>query len=128
MNPESELFRAYNEWRRLAQAETKAIQTRNWNLLSDCHLAIRDYQTVVGGLTQETRAEWRRAGCNLAEKEQNLRVLVAGLIDLTRQNQSLLQATIARTRIQLDQLGEAGKNLKRLRSSYGQIPAHGRLA
>lgn len=126
MNAESELLRAYREWRRLAQAETKAIQTRNWNLLSDCHLAICDYQSVVCGLTQETRAEWRRTGCDLETKEKNLRVTVSSLLDITRQNQNLLQATIARTRIQLDNLGEAGKNLKRLRSTYGYVPASGR--
>ena len=68
MNAESELLRAYREWRRLAQAETKAIQTRNWSLLSDCHLAIRDYRSLVSRLTQETRTEWQRAGCNLADK------------------------------------------------------------
>ena len=128
MNAESELFHTYSEWRRLVLAESKAIQTRNWNLLSDCHLAIRDFQSVVGGLTRDTREEWRRSGCSLTEKEQNLRVVVDGLIDLTRQNQSLLQATIARTRIQLEKLGEAGKNLKRLRAAYGQIPSLGRPA
>lgn len=126
MNAEGELLRAYREWRRLAQAETKAIQTRNWNLLSDCHLAIRDFQSIVCGLTQETRAEWRRAGCDLEAKEKNLRVAVSSLLDITRQNQNLLQAAIARTRIQLDNLGEAGKNLKRLRSTYGQVPVGGR--
>lgn len=126
MNAESELLRAYREWRRLAQAETKAIQTRNWNLLTDCHLAIKDFQTHVGGLTQEARAEWRNAGCNLAEKERNLQVLVSDLIDLTRQNQTLLQSTVAAARKQLDELGEAGKNLKRLRRSYGLVPAWNR--
>jgi hypothetical protein len=125
MNAESELLRAYREWRRLAQAEAKAIQTRNWNLLSDCHLAIQDYQSLVRTLTQETRAEWRLAGCNLAEKEQNLRVLVSDLLELTRQNHSRLQSTLARTRDKLDQLGEAGKNLKRLRRAYGGLPVCG---
>lgn len=128
MNAEQELFRTYCEWRRLVQAETKAIQTRNWNLLSDCHVAIRDFQSVVGGLTSEARAEWLHSGCNVAAKEQNLRVIVADLIDLTRQNQNLLQAAMARTRIQIDQLGEAGKNLKRIRSVYGNIPSRTRTA
>jgi hypothetical protein len=128
MNTENELFCAYREWHRLAQAETKAIQTRNWNLLSDCHLAIRDYQTVVSRLTQETRAEWRRAGCNLAEKENNLRVHVSGLLELTRQNHSRLQTTFAQARKKLEQLGEAGKNLKRLRRTYGCVAVRGRAA
>ncbi len=70
MSAETELLRAYREWHRLAQAETKAIQTRNWALLTDCHLAIKDFQLMVGKLTQETREEWRRTGCNLAEKEK----------------------------------------------------------
>jgi hypothetical protein len=123
MNAESELFHAYREWHRLARAETKAIQTRNWKLLSDCHLAIKDFQSHIVRLTQEARAEWQRAGCNLAEKEQNLRVFTSELIELTRQNQGLLQTTLAATRKQLNELGEAGKNLKLLQRSYGFVPA-----
>jgi hypothetical protein len=119
MSAEGELLHAYREWHRLAQAETKAIQTHNWNLLSDCHTAIKDYQIIVGRLTLQTRAEWKRSGCNLAEKEKNLHVLVSDLVDLTRQNQEQLQAAISVARKQLDELGEAGKNLKRLQRSYG---------
>jgi hypothetical protein len=126
MNAETELFRAYRDWHRLAQAESTAIQTRNWALLSDCHLAIKDYQSHVGRLTQEVRTEWRRSGCNLAEKEKNLRVLVSGLLDLTRQNQERLQSTVTAARKQLDQLGEVGTNLKRLQRSYGFVTAGSR--
>jgi hypothetical protein len=127
MNAESELLRAYREWRRLAQAETKAIQTRNWSLLSDCHFAIQEYQSLVSGLTRAARAEWQRAGCDLPAKQKNLQALVADLAEVTRQNQALLQATVARARKQLDGLGEAGRNLKRLRRAYGCIPACGRV-
>jgi len=126
MNAESELLRAYREWHRLAQAETKAIQTRNWTLVTDCHLAIKDYQNIVARLTQETRAEWQRAGCNVAEKEKNLQVLISDLLDITRQNQGRLQAALAKAREQIDQLGEAGKNLKRLQRSYGMVSARSR--
>jgi hypothetical protein len=122
MNAESELLGAYREWRRLVRAECKAIQTRNWSLLSDCHKAIQNYQSLVVKLTRETRDEWRRASCNLAEKERNLRVLVTDLIDLTRQNKEHLQNTLATTRKQLDQLGEVGNNLKQIRRSYGYFP------
>jgi len=128
MNTEAELLHAYREWRRLAQAEAKAIQTRNWSLLSDCHLAIQDYQSLVSRLTEEVRSEWRLAGCNLAEKEQNLRVLVSDLLELTRQNHGRMQSTLARTRDKLDQLGEAGKNLRRLRRVYGGVAMCGHPA
>jgi hypothetical protein len=126
MNAESELIYAYREWLRLARAETKAIQTRNWDLLSDCHLAIKDFQAHIAGLTQAARAEWQHAGCNPQEKEQNLKVFASELIELTRNNQSLLQATLRNARKQLDQLGEAGRNLKLLQRSYGLVPAWSR--
>ena len=126
MNAESELLRAYREWHRLAQAETKAIQTRNWSLLTDCHLAIKDYQIMVARLTQEARVEWQRTGCNVAEKEKNLQVLISDLLDITRQNQGRLQTALAKAREQIDQLGEAGKNLKRLQRSYGMVSARSR--
>jgi hypothetical protein len=126
MSAETELLRAYREWHRLAQAETKAIQTRNWALLNDCHLAIKDYQILVARLTQEARAEWQRTGCNVGEKEKNLQVLISDLLDVTRQNQGRLQTALARAREQIDQLGEAGKNLKRLQRSYGMASARSR--
>ncbi len=126
MNAESELLRAYREWHRLALAETKAIQTRNWPLLTDCHLAIKDYQTMVARLTQDARAEWHRTGCNVADKEKNLQVLISDLLDITRQNQGRLQTALGKAREQIDQLGEAGKNLKRLQRSYGLVSARSR--
>jgi hypothetical protein len=128
MNAESELLHAYREWHRLARAETKAIQTRNWDLLSDCHLAIKDFQAHITNLTQEVRAEWQRAGLNPVEKEQNLKILASELIELTRQNQSLLQTSLRNARKQLNQLGEAGRNLKLLQRSYGLVPAWSRTA
>jgi hypothetical protein len=128
MNSETELLAAYREWHRLAVAESRAIQSRNWSLLSDCHFAIKDYQSLVVGLTQQARAEWQRTGCDLVEKEKNLRVLLSELIELTRQNRERVQTALATARTQLDRLGEAGKNLKRLHRSYGSVSARVRAA
>jgi DNA anti-recombination protein RmuC len=122
MSAESDLLRAYREWRRLALAESKAIQTRNWSLLADCHQAIRDYQSIVSSLTRAARAEWQSAGCNLPEKERNLRVVVADLLEITRQNQDRMQATRAHARRRLDELGDAGQKLRLIRRAYGQAP------
>jgi hypothetical protein len=126
MSAEAELINAYREWYRLAEAESKAIQTRNWNLLSDCQTAIKDFQTLVSRLTVESREEWDRTGCNRAEKERHIQVLVGGLIELTRQNQTALLAARHTAQQRLDQLGEAGRNLKRLQRSYGLVPATAR--
>jgi hypothetical protein len=128
MNAEGELLNAYREWHRLALAETKAIQTRNWNLLSDCHTAIKDFQIMVSRLTLQARAEWKRSGCNLADKEKNLHVLVSDLVELTRRNQERLQTSLAVARKQLGELGEAGNNLKRLQRSYGFVATRSQFA
>jgi hypothetical protein len=127
MSAERELLCAYREWHRLALAESKAIHIRNWSLFSDCHQAIQDYQSLVVGLTQEVRAEWRRTGGPLALKENHLRAHVSGLIELTRQNQTRLRAALTAARQQLEYLGEAGKNLKRLHRTYGLAAEPGQL-
>ena len=121
MSAENELLHAYREWHRLALAEAKAIQTRNWDLLADCQLAIKDFQGMVSQLTIQARQEWASAGYNLAEKEQHVHVFVNDLIELTRQNQTLLQAAKAKARERLNQLSDTGRNLKSLQRSYGGL-------
>jgi hypothetical protein len=120
MSAEKELFQTYREWHRLALAETKAIQTRNWNLLADCQTAIKDFQKLASQLTQQARAEWAQAGCNVAEKEQHTRVYVNSLIETTRHNQTLLQTAKEVVREHLNQLGATGRTLKSLQRSYSR--------
>ena len=123
MNAERELFRAYSEWRRLALAETAAIQSRNWSLLADCQHAIQDFQKLVSRLTLEARDEWKRQAEDPAVKEKNFQKLVNELIEITLQNQHLLQAATATAKTRLAELGEAGRNLKLLQRSYANAGA-----
>lgn len=116
MNAERELFHAYAEWRRIAEAETIAIQSHNWTLLADCQHAIEDFQKHVSRLTLEARDEWRRRGENLEAKEQQVQAVVKELIVITRQNHSLLEAARKSAQSRVNELREAGLNLKRLRS------------
>jgi hypothetical protein len=128
MNAENELLNAYREWHRLARAEAKAIRTHNWDLLADCQLAIQDFQSLISRLTAEARGEWERAGINCAEKERHIQVFIHELIQLTRQNQTTLQRAKETACAQVEQLGEAGRNLKRLQRSYGSAGVLGLLA
>ena len=123
MNAESNLVQAYHEWHRLADAETKAIQTRNWDFFADCQLATKDFLPLIERLTLAARAEWASSGCDLAEKEQQLHVFVHQLIETKQQNQTLLQRAKAAALERLLQLGTAGRNLKRLQRSYGGLTA-----
>ena len=119
MNAETELLNAYREWHRLAHAEAKAIRTRNWDLLADCQLAIADFQNLTSRLMLDARGEWERAGLDVTEKQRHIQVFVHDLIEITLQNQSLLQRTKDEAAVKLDDLAEAGRNMTRLRRSYG---------
>jgi hypothetical protein len=120
MNAEQELLNAYRDWQRLVHAEAKAIRTRNWDLLADCQIAISDFQQLTTRLTQEARGDWERDGVDAAERERDLRVFLHELIELTRQNQAMLQSAKDEATARLGQLGEAARNVRRLRGSYGQ--------
>lgn len=121
MNAERELLDTYRDWHRLAIAEAKAIRTHDWNLLADCQLVIADFQALTGRLLAETRREWEQAGLDVTEKERHLKVYIHQLLEITRENQTLLQAAKAVATAKLAELGGAGRNIKRLRSSYGNV-------
>ncbi len=121
MNSERELFRAYQEWRRLAEAETKAIQTRNWSLLMDCQRAIQDYQALVTSLVPEVREVWQHDKAHGAAQEKNLSTFVSELIALTQHNRSLLNAARDHAQIRLNEINLASLNLSRLKRSYSPL-------
>jgi hypothetical protein len=125
MNAENELLNAYRDWHRLVRAEAKAIRTRNWDLLADCQLAINDYQALTTRLSEEARAEWERAGFDIAVREAGIRVFIQELIELTRQNQALLQSAKHEAMARIDELGDATRNFRRLRHAYGSAQGLG---
>ena len=119
MNAENELLHAYREWHRLARAEAKAISTRNWDLLADCQLAIKDFQTLISRLTLEARSECESTGGNWEERERHIRIFIGELIDLTQRNQATLQRAKDEATARINELNDAGRNLKMLQRSYG---------
>ena len=121
MKAEQELLATYRDWHRIARAEAKAIRTRNWDLLADCQIAIKDFQTLAARLTSEARQEWERAGADCAEKTRHVQVFINDLIEITRQNQAMLRQAKEAAHLQLEQISEAGRNLKLLHRSYGNM-------
>lgn len=116
MGAEKKLLELYSEWRRLAVAEGKAIQTRNWELLGDCQLVIEDFQALVPRLATEVREEWNRDAGSHLEQEKQIRGCLGEIIDITLRNQSLLDNAQVVAHQNLKQLGEAGRKLKLVRS------------
>jgi DNA anti-recombination protein RmuC len=123
MNADHELTEAYKEWRRLAEAETEAIQTCNWSLLAACQKSLRNLQQHITKLTEASKAEWEKLGSGRSAKSKHLDATIRELIDLERRNHTLLNSIRENAQQQLEQLDRAGRNLKRIHRSYsGELP------
>jgi hypothetical protein len=119
MSAETALLDAYREWRRLAEAEKEAISASNWSLLSAYQKALENIYGRISELSQAAREEWAKSGCDCAAKEKTLEATVRELLVLGRCNQTLLNVICEAAQAKLKQLNEAGRNLQRLKHSYG---------
>lgn len=121
MNAERDLAEAYQEWRRLAEAEGAAIGAQNWSLVAASQMALHQLQEQITRLSVAARKEWLKSGCNLPAKENNLKATIQELIALEQRNQTLLGSIQEATRATLAQLNRAGRNLKQIHRTYRQI-------
>jgi ElaB/YqjD/DUF883 family membrane-anchored ribosome-binding protein len=118
MSADRDLNEAYQEWRRLAEAEGEAIRTCNWNLLSACQKALHGLQQRIVVLSEAARREWSRLGTERLVRQKTLEATVRELIELERNNETLLNSVREAAREKIEQLDQAGRNLKRIRRSY----------
>ncbi len=118
MSADHELTEAYQEWRRLAEAESLAIQACDWSLLSACQKALQQVQDRITRLTTAAQAEWKKLGAARRQREEQVNAAIYELIDLEKRNQTLLRAVRETAQERLEQLDCAGHNLKRIQRSY----------
>jgi hypothetical protein len=121
MNADRALQEAYQEWRRLAEAEGEAICARNWTLLFDCQNALRRLQPLIIRRTGEARREWKQNGLDCRERENILCTMVKSLIELERRNYSLLEDRRHAAEMELAKLEEASLTLRRIQRSYAPV-------
>ena len=119
MSAEHILIEACREWRRLAEAENEAIQTGNWSLLAAFQKALDNIYNHISELSSAARQEWMNSGCDRAAKEKSLQATIRELLVLGHSNQTLLNAVCEAAQARLKQLNEAGRNLQRIKHSYG---------
>ena len=123
MSADHELRSAYQEWRRLAEAEGEAIRAGDWILVSDCQEAMRRLQRQIIHCTEPAHQEWASQKLDRAEEENRLRDLIKPLIELEWRNHTLLDVRRRSVQTQLGQLNEARQTLRRLRQSCVRSPA-----
>lgn len=116
MSAEQALLEAYKEWKRLAKASTRAIQAGNWELVGECQARVNRFRPVVTRLTGEAREEWKQNGMDFAAKEKEMGALVAGLMELTREQMDLIGRRREATRAKLEECAAAERNLKHLKA------------
>lgn len=122
MNPDVELSAAYEEWRRLAEAEGQAIQKCDWSLLSACQNALKNLQECITRLSELARDEWKKLGPARIAKEKKFNATIHELIAIEHRNSILLQSLREAAREKLGQLDSAGRNLKRIQRTYAGEP------
>ena len=123
MNADRELAEAYQEWRRLAETESEAIQTCNWSMLAACQQALSHLQHHITTLSEAAKEEWEKIGSGRSAKARQFDATIRELIGLERRNHTLLNATRENAQQQLEQLDRASSNLKRLHRSYSVEPS-----
>lgn len=117
---ESELYRAYAEWRRLAEAEGEAIRAGNWSFLRDCHNALSELQVRIDSLNEQAAQEWAALGIDAAPRRAAFKTMVKDLLKIEHHNHHLLEQRRRKMMAQKEELGIATLNLRRIQKSYTQ--------
>jgi hypothetical protein len=121
MKAESALLDAYAQWRRLAEAAKKAIHSRNWPCVLECHTVIEQLQPKITQLTTEAKVEWQRSGIDPLAAGKRLQAKVLELINLVECNKALINVVRERVTSENQQRQIAVQNLKLLKQSYAAV-------
>lgn len=123
MNASDQLHQAYQEWRRLADAEGEAIRHSNWSLVANYQRSLRDLQPQILRWTQEARAEWQQQGRDFTAEENRLRAVIGELIEIERRNSSWLNDVRQTAQAQMAELDHSGQKLRQVQRSYSPTRA-----
>lgn len=124
MTPPDDLQHAYREWRRLAEAEGKAIRAGDWSLVADCQRALTQLQPVLAQLNERLREQSQNSAPPAAARH-NSRATVLELISLQKQNLAALQQRRERLSEHVQRLLLAARNLRGIQRSYASAAPAG---
>ena len=122
MSAGHELQNAYQEWRRIAEAEGEAIRQRNWPAVAEFQSALEKLQPRIIQFTNDARQRSERAEVVSSGAEKDFRTLIAEVVEIERRNQSLLKGLHEAAQSQVNQLEQAGHKLRQVQRSYAPPP------
>jgi hypothetical protein len=115
-SPEAEIQRAYAEWRRLAEAEGRAIRAGNWGFVGQCQRAIAQLRPMIDRLTNEEPQPGSTSD-SLVRKASS-RGTILELIELQRRNLHALQERRQKLSAHIEHVTRSGRNLRGIKRSY----------
>jgi hypothetical protein len=113
MNAREDIARLLEEWRTLTQAEGAAIRSATWAKLREIQARKVDLQKSLAF----AEANWL-AENPAAVSSKPFQLEIGRLISLESRNAELLAAQLRRARLDQERLEQAGRNLRKVRSSY----------
>ena len=117
MQAVEELWKTYQDWKRLTEEEGTAIQRSHWYEVHSAQQQKRALQTDIVRLTDEIKANFRNAR---EEKkfDTRLRGIVNELILLETQNNLKVQACIASAQEKTSSLEATANRLRQVHTRY----------
>ncbi len=117
MSAGADLDEAYGEWRRLSEAEGKAIRAGDWRFVGECQQALRRLQPVIDHLTEQARKAVSPTNCPVPP-----RATILELIELQRRNLASLLQRRQRLSAKVEELSRSNRNLRGIQRSYCPVP------
>jgi len=118
MSWDGELEHAYSEWRRLAEAEGKAIRAGDWRFVADCQKALSQLQPVITRLTDQVREKNSALRSQAPSCKANTQATILNLMALQQGNLASLEQRRQRLSEHIQQLARTGRNLRGIQRSY----------
>jgi hypothetical protein len=120
MSAQSDLFQLYEEWRAWTNSEREAIESSDWNRVTECHTAKAELQQRIVRQTQLAQEESKDDQLVRASVDRRVRSVVNELIYLETRNGEFLADRRAQAQTELDALERSGRNLGRIHKQYSQ--------
>jgi hypothetical protein len=119
MSARTELFAAYEEWRRWTELEGQAIEASNWARVRACQDAKQRLQPRLICGNDQARRECDRLGLSRGDMEREVRRVIGELILLESHNGEVLAQQRGHAEAERSELDRTHGNLRRLHHSYG---------
>lgn len=118
MTATTDLHQALVEWRRLAEAEGRAIRAGNWPFVAECQDALARLREAIDKLVGNSAGNGRSPAPHSFTEKPSQRSAVLDLIELQQRNLAALQQRRRKLSDHVQQLNRSSRNLRGIQRTY----------